>query len=48
MKGFEVRKVRKAKVFEVQRGYLKVYRTRHTYQLFHPLEQLSDLLLSSG
>jgi hypothetical protein len=55
LKGFEVKRVRKdlktvikAKGFGVQSGYLKVYRIRHTCELLHPLDQLGDLLLSSG
>jgi hypothetical protein len=57
LKGFEVKRVRKdlklrtvikAKGFEVQSHYLKVYRIWHTYELLHPLDQLDDLLLSSG
>jgi hypothetical protein len=48
LKGFEVKKVRKEKGFEVQSDYLKVYRTQHTCEILHPLEQLGDLLLSSS
>jgi hypothetical protein len=57
LKGFEVKRVRKdlklktvikAKGFEVQSDYLKVNRIRHTCELLHPLDQLGDLLLSSG
>jgi hypothetical protein len=57
LKGFEVKRVRKdlklktmikAKGFEAQSGYLKVYRIWHTCELLHPLDQLGDLLLSSG
>jgi hypothetical protein len=57
LKGFEVKRLKKdlklkilikAKGFEVQNGYLRVCRIRHTCELLHPLNQLGDLLLSSG
>jgi hypothetical protein len=57
LEGLEVKRVRKdlklntvikAKGFEVESDYLKVYKIQHTCELLHPLDQLSDLLLNSG